>query len=100
MSRPVLIEQSAKNIKLAEIIVLAALFLCIAGGLGGMYLSLPLGIACSVLPDWRSLLSSSSELSDGGGMDERYKQIIGTFRGDTDKNDVQTDFQNSLSAAD
>ena len=44
MSRPVLIEQSAKNIKLAEIIVLAALFLCIAGGLGGMYLSLPLGI--------------------------------------------------------
>lgn len=33
-------------------------------------------------------------------MDERYKQIIGTFRGDTDKNDVQTDFQNSLSAAD
>lgn len=45
MSRPVLIEQSAKNIKLAEIIVLVALFLCIAGGLGGMYLSLPLGIA-------------------------------------------------------
>lgn len=45
MSRPVLIEQSAKNIKLAEIIVLAVLFLCIAGGLGGMYLSLLLGIA-------------------------------------------------------
>lgn len=45
MSRPVLIEQSAKNIKLAEIIVLAVLFLCIVGGLGGMYLSLPLGIA-------------------------------------------------------
>lgn len=44
MSRPVLIEQSAKDIKLAEIIVLAVLFLCIAGGLGGMYLSLPLGI--------------------------------------------------------
>ena len=45
MSRPVLIEQSAKSIKLAEIIVLAMLFLCIAGGLGGMYLSLTLGIA-------------------------------------------------------
>ena len=45
MSRPVLIEQSAKNIKLAEIIVLAVLFLCIAGRLGGMYLSLTLGIA-------------------------------------------------------
>lgn len=44
MNRPVLIEQSAKNIKLAEIIVLAELFLCIAGGLGGMYLSLLLGI--------------------------------------------------------
>lgn len=45
MNRPVLIEQSAKNIKLAEIIVLAVLFLCIAGGLGGMYLSQLLGIA-------------------------------------------------------
>ena len=44
MSRPVLIEQSAKSIKLAEIIVLAVLFLCIAGGFGGIYLSLPLGI--------------------------------------------------------
>ena len=45
MNRPVLIEQSAKSIKLAEIIVLAVLFLCIVVGLGGMYLSLPLGIA-------------------------------------------------------
>lgn len=44
MSRPVLIEQRAKSIKLAEIIVLAVLFLCIASGLGGMYLSLLLGI--------------------------------------------------------
>lgn len=49
MSRPVLIEQSAKSIKLAEIIVLAVLFLCIAGGLGGMYLSLPLGIVMFIL---------------------------------------------------
>lgn len=44
MNKPVLIEQSAKNIKLEEIIVLAELFFCIAGRLGGMYLSLPLGI--------------------------------------------------------
>ena len=49
VSRPVLIEQSAKSIKLAEIIVLAVLFLCIAGGLGGMYLSLPLGIVMFIL---------------------------------------------------
>lgn len=49
MSRPVLIEQSAKNIKFAEIIVLAALFLCIAGGFGGMYLSLTRGIAMFIL---------------------------------------------------
>lgn len=49
MSSPVLIEQSAKNIKLAEIIVLAVLFLCIAGGLGGMYLSLLLGIVMFIL---------------------------------------------------
>ncbi len=49
VSSPVLIEQSAKNIKLAEIIVLAVLFLCIAGGLGGMYLSLLLGIVMFIL---------------------------------------------------
>lgn len=49
MSSPVLIEQSAKSIKLAEIIVLAVLFLCIAGGLGGMYLSLLLGIVMFIL---------------------------------------------------
>lgn len=49
MSRPVLIEQNAKNIKFAEIIVLAVLFLCIAGGLGGMYLSLLLGIVMFIL---------------------------------------------------
>lgn len=42
MNKPVLIEQSA--IKLEEIIVLAELFFCIASRLGGMYLSLPLGI--------------------------------------------------------
>lgn len=49
VSSPVLIEQSAKSIKLAEIIVLAMLFLCIAGGLGGMYLSLLLGIVMFIL---------------------------------------------------
>ena len=49
MNRPVLIEQTAKNIKLAEIVVLAVLFLCIAGGLGGMCLSQPLGIVMFIL---------------------------------------------------
>ena len=49
MSRPVLIEQSAKNIKLAEIVVLAVLFASIAVGLGGMYLSLALGIAMFII---------------------------------------------------
>ncbi len=39
-----LIEQTAKKIKLAELIVLAVLFGSIAAGLGLMYLWLPLGI--------------------------------------------------------
>ena len=38
----VLIEQTAKNIKIAEAVVLAVLFRSIAAGLGGMYLSLAL----------------------------------------------------------
>lgn len=45
MTNTVLIEQTAKNIKLAEVIVLAVLFASIAVGQGGMYLSLALGIA-------------------------------------------------------
>ena len=49
MTNTVLIEQTAKNIKLAEAIVLAALFGSIAAGLGGMYLSLTLGIAMFIL---------------------------------------------------
>ena len=49
MTNTVLIEQSAKNIKLAEAIVLTALFGSIAAGLGGMYLSLALGIAMFIL---------------------------------------------------
>ena len=49
MTNTVLIEQSAKNIKLAEAIVLTVLFGSIAAGLGGMYLSLPLGIAMFIL---------------------------------------------------
>ena len=49
MTNTILIEQTAKNIKLAEAIVLAVLFLCIAGGLGGMYLSLLLGIVMFIL---------------------------------------------------
>ena len=49
MVNTVLIEQSAKNIKLAEAIVLAVLFASIAAGLGGMYLSLALGIAMFII---------------------------------------------------
>ena len=49
MTNTVLIEQTAKNIKLAEAIVLVALFGSIAAGLGGMYLSLGLGIAMFIL---------------------------------------------------
>ena len=49
MENTILIEQSAKNIKLAEVIALTALFGSIAAGLGGMYLSLGLGIAMFIL---------------------------------------------------
>ena len=49
MENTVLIEQTAKNIKLAEVIVLAVLFGSIAAGLGGMYLSLALGIAMFII---------------------------------------------------
>ena len=49
MVNTVLIEQTAKNIKLAEVIVLAVLFSSIAAGLGGMYLSLTLGIAMFII---------------------------------------------------
>ena len=49
MENTVLIEQSAKNIKLAETIVLTVFFGSIAVGLGGMYLSLALGIAMFIL---------------------------------------------------
>ena len=49
MVNTVLIEQSAKNIKLAEAIVLTVLFASIAAGLGGMYLSLTLGIVMFIL---------------------------------------------------
>ena len=49
MTNTVLIEQTAKNIKLAEVIALTALFGSIAAGLGGMYLSLALGVAMFIL---------------------------------------------------
>ena len=45
MEKTVLIEQTAKKIKLAELIVLMCLFGSFAAGLGLMYLWLPLGIA-------------------------------------------------------
>ena len=44
MEKTLLIEQTAKKIKLAEQIVLMCLFGSIAAGLGLMYLWLPLGI--------------------------------------------------------
>ena len=44
MEKTVLIEQTAKKIKLAELIVLMCLFGSISAGLGLMYLWLPLGI--------------------------------------------------------
>ena len=44
-----LIEQTGKNIKLVEAVVLAVLFASIAVGLGGMYLSLTLGIVMFIL---------------------------------------------------
>ena len=49
MENTVLIEQTSKNIKLAEAIVLVVLFTSIAAGLGGMYRSLTLGIAMFIL---------------------------------------------------
>ena len=49
MTNTILIEQTAKNIKLAEAIVLVVLFASIAAGLGGMYLSLTLGIVMFIL---------------------------------------------------
>lgn len=49
MTNTILIEQTAKNIKLAEVIVLAVLFTSIAVGLGVMYLSLALGVAMFIL---------------------------------------------------
>ena len=45
MEKTVLIELTAKKIKLAELIVLTVLFGSIGAGLGLMYLWLPLGIA-------------------------------------------------------
>ena len=45
----ILIEQTSKSIKLAETIVLTVLFCSIAAGLGGMYLSLVLGVAMFII---------------------------------------------------
>lgn len=49
MVNTVLIEQTGKNIKLVEAVVLAVLFASIAAGLGGMYLSLTLGIVMFII---------------------------------------------------
>ena len=49
MEKTVLIELTAKKIKLAELIVLAVLFGSIGAGLGLMYLWLTLGIVMFIL---------------------------------------------------
>ena len=49
MVNTVLIEQTGKSIKLVESVVLTVLFASIAAGLGGMYLSLTLGIVMFIL---------------------------------------------------
>ena len=49
MVNTVLIEQTGKNIKLVEAVVLVVLFASIAAGLGGMYLSFTLGIVMFIL---------------------------------------------------
>ena len=49
MTNTILIEQTAKTIKLVEAIVLAVLFSSIAAGLGGMYLSLALDVAMFII---------------------------------------------------
>ena len=49
MVETILIEQTSKSIKLAEAIVLTVLFCSIAAGLGGMYLSLALGIGMFII---------------------------------------------------
>jgi|GEM_PF-3534712 len=49
MEKTLLIEQAAKRIKLAEIIVLAVLFGSLAAGLGLMYIALSLGCVMFVL---------------------------------------------------
>ena len=71
MEKTVLIEQTAKKVKLAELTVLTVLFGSIAAGLGLMYLWLPLGIAMFCisgiafleLPSSRSVTSA---YGDGG----------------------------------
>ena len=49
MTNTILIEQTAKKIKLAEVIALTVLFGSSAAGLGGMYLSLALGVAMFII---------------------------------------------------
>lgn len=66
MEKTVLIEQTAKKIKLVELIVLVCLFGSIAAGLGLMYLWLPLGIVMSALQGFHSSHSALSAFGDGG----------------------------------
>ena len=54
MEKTVLIEQTAKKVKLAELTVLTVLFGSIAAGLGLMYLWLPLGTRMAMVGEWIS----------------------------------------------
>ena len=49
MEKTVLIEQTAKKIKLAELIVLVCLFGSFAAGLGLLYIAVPLGLGFFLL---------------------------------------------------
>ncbi len=71
MQNTVLIEQTAKNIKLAETLVLAVLFASIAAGLGGCTSRSRLESQCSSSPGSRSSASWSSASGAGGCTDEK-----------------------------
>ena len=71
MQNTVLIEQTAKNIKLTETIPLTVRFSRIAVGLGGMYLSIALGVAMLILAGIALIGFMRSASGAGGGTDNR-----------------------------
>ena len=77
MTNTILIEQTAKNIKLVEAIVLTVLFTSIAAGLGGMYLSLALGIAMFILAGIAFLAQScTNSVTQKSGYFDMPKHIL------------------------